>query len=120
MTAAPGTTLFYTALSSSVADVGVYTTPTLTSTLTAYSYGSAPTCSSTFVITALDPCLLTTVSIGPSTIQNFVEFAGYNSTSLATYTFNDSKSFALTLPSDLSDFCGEKTFNFEVNATVAT
>ena len=88
MTATPGTTLTYTASIISVAEVGLYTA-TLTSTLTAYSYGTAPTCSSTFVITAKDSCLLTTVNKGLFAIENFVEFAGYNSTSIEIYSFND-------------------------------
>jgi hypothetical protein len=62
----------------------------------------------------------TTVTIVPSKIENFVVFAGYNSTSVATYTFNDSKSLALTLSTDTSDFCGDKTFKFSVNTTVNT
>ncbi len=72
------------------------------------------------MITALDPCLSTIVSSGPSTIENFVAFAGYNTSSIGTYTFNDTTSFARTLITDSSDFCGDKAFTFLVNTTLTT
>lgn len=56
----------------------------------------------------------------PGSVENFITFAGYNTTSLLKYTFNDTESFARTLTTDSGDFCGEKLLTFTMNTTATT
>jgi hypothetical protein len=56
----------------------------------------------------------------PGSVENFVAFAGYNTTSLVKYTYNDTQSFALTINTDSTDFCGEKLLSFTVNTTATS
>jgi hypothetical protein len=122
VTATSGTTLNYSAYTRDLAFVGINSI-TLTSTLTGYNFSparAAPETSSTFLLTTLDPCLLSVISIVPIQIENLVAFAGYNVTSLSKYTYNDTESLSRTFVTDPSDFCGEKLLNFSINNTATS
>ena len=78
VTATSGATINYSAYSRDLAYVGSNTI-SVSSTLTGYNFNparAAPTCSSTFVLTTLDPCPSSVISIVPATVENFVAFAG--------------------------------------------
>lgn len=94
MTTTNGATINFSAFTSDLAFVGTYSI-SVTSTLIGYDFTPtrvAPTCSSAFQFTVLDPCLLTTITILPGSVENLVAFAGYNVSSLVKYTFNDTQS----------------------------
>ena len=93
---------------------------TITSTLNNYPYSSTPTCSSSFMLTVVDPCLLSIISAIPFSVENLVAFVGYNDTSKVQYVFNDTISISSTLITDVEDFCGEKQLVFMLNGTAAT
>lgn len=58
----------------------------------------------------------TVVSIStPSTVESLVSFAGKTTTSQQKYKFEDTVSKNLKLPTDTSDFCGEKVLTFTFN-----
>ena len=122
MTPTAGATLIYSVESRDVNYAGLYTIGVV-STLQNYNFNPvrvAPTCFSTFTLTVIiDPCFLTSVSTAPTSIENFVAFAGYNITSLVKYTFNDSVSLVRTLTTDSKDFCGEKLLILTLNSTMA-
>ena len=65
----------------------------------------------------IDPCFKTNLTLLPSSIENFVAFAGYQVNSTKNYTFNDTESFTRTLPTDSEDFCGAKVLKFLINNT---
>ena len=65
----------------------------------------------------VDPCLTTTISIYPATIENLVAFAGYTVESKNQYTLNDAASVSSTLSPDL---CGDKQLAFKFNGTSTT
>jgi hypothetical protein len=67
-----------------------------------------------FYLTVISPCSSTSLT-GPASIQNFIVFAGQSQASDQTYTFNDTVSQQLTQPGDITDYCGEKFFSFELN-----
>ena len=86
-----------------------------------YPYTLFPiACQSTFTLTVVDPCLSTVILTLPSSVENFVAFAGYSVASKARYTFKDSISTAKTLTTDSNDFCGEKQLKFELNSTIVS
>ena len=93
---------------------------TITSTLNNYPYIPTPTCSSSFMLTVEDPCLLSSISSIPLSVENLVAFVGYNDTSKIQYVFNDTVSISSTLITDVEDFCGEKQLVFTLNGTAAT
>ena len=64
--------------------------------------------------------MLSVISIVPVTVENFVTFAGYNTTSLLKYTFNDTQSQTRTDMTDQTDFCGEKLLSFSINSTTTS
>jgi len=83
----------YSVWTRDIAEAGIRTL-SVTSTLQGYSVTSplpVPiTVTGTYKLTTVDPCILTTFTTIPTVVQNFIAFAGYNSTSLATYAFQDS------------------------------
>ena len=106
VTPTAGATLSYSVESRDVSYAGVHTIEVV-STLQNYNFNpvrAAPTSSSNFKLTVIDPCLATSLatigSTAPSSIVNLVAFAGYNITSLVKYTFNDSVSLVRTLTTD--------------------
>ena len=116
---APSANIILDLYSRNLVDVGFHTV-TLTSTLkdyNPYTGATVPTAEKTFSINAVDPCLSTTITADPAQIENFVSFAGFNTTSLLKYTVNDTISIAKTLTTDSSDFCGYKTFTAKLNNT---
>lgn len=96
-----------------VGTVGAHTV-TVTAYLTSYSSVAS---TKSFSLIVSGNCQLTTITIGPTSVENFVTFAGYTIASLSTYSFNDTQSFSFTLPTDSTDFCGEKNLSFKVNST---
>ena len=93
-----------------IADAGDHLI-TLTSTLKNYNVvptATAPSASKTFKLKAVNPCLSTVITADPPQIENLVSFAGYNTTSLQKYTFNDTISISQTFTTDSADFCGDK------------
>ena len=68
------TDIDYSAQSNDVLDAGAHTV-TVTSTFT---NDPSISCQSTFTVTMMDdPCLITSISTYPATIENLVAFAGY-------------------------------------------
>ena len=65
----------------------------------------------------VNPCLTTSISTYPSTIESLVAFAGYTVQSKNKYTFNDAASVSSTLSPDL---CGDKQLAFKLNGTTTT
>ena len=63
------------------------------------------------------PCIITSISTYPTTIENLVVFAGYTVKSKNQYTFNDAASVSSTLSPDL---CGEKQLAFKLNGATTT
>ena len=63
----------YSVQTNDLLDSGVHTI-IVTSTITNYPYFS---CQSTFKLTAINPCLTTSISSSPTTIESLVVFAGY-------------------------------------------
>ena len=49
---------------------------------------------------ATDPCFSTILFISPLDIENLIAFAGYEVSSVAQYTINDSVSIQLTTSAD--------------------
>ncbi len=78
---------------------------------------SPPPCQSSFTLTLVDPCLSTSISTLPASVENVVIFAGYSVKSKVRYTFNDTASLTKTLTTDSEDFCGEKQLKFLLNST---
>ena len=72
------------------------------------------------MLTVEDPCLLSSISAIPLSVENLVAFVGYNDTSKVQYVFNDTISISSTLITDVEDFCGEKQLVFTLNGTAAT
>ena len=68
-----GTGLDYSVQSNSVLDAGAHTV-TVTSAIT---NSPSISCQSTFTVTMLNPCLSTSISTVPATVENLVAFAGY-------------------------------------------
>ncbi len=93
----------------------------MTATLDNYPY-SAPTppCQSTFTLTAIDPCLTTSIATSPASIENLVAFVGHTVSSKLKYTFNDTVSISKTLSTDSVDFCGAKELLVTLNGTTKT
>ena len=108
-----GTGIDYFAKSDNLLDAGVHTV-TVTSTITNYP---SIFCQSTFILTAIDPCLTTSISISPAIIESLVAFAGYTVKSKNYYTFNEDSSVSSSLSPDL---CGEKKLSFKLNGTDTT
>ena len=101
--------IFLDLYSRSLVDVGDHTI-TLNSTLidyNPYTGADAPTASDEFTLTAVNPCWHTEITADPEQIENFISFAGFNTTSLLKYTFNDTVSVSKTLTTDSVDFCGD-------------
>ena len=67
------TEISYSAQSDNLLDAGAHTV-TVTSTITNYPSIS---CQSFFTVTAIDPCLTTTILPYAGSIENLVAFAGY-------------------------------------------
>jgi hypothetical protein len=65
----------------------------------------------------VNPCLTTSISTYPATIENLVAFAGYTVESKNKYTFNDAASLSSTLS---PDFCGDKQLAFKLNGTTTS
>ena len=94
---------------------------TLTSTLKdylPYAGATALTATKAFILTNVNPCLSTAITADPIQIENLVSFAGFNSTSLLKYTFNDTLSITKTLTTDSADFCGDKKISVYLNSTL--
>lgn len=73
-------------------DAGIHKI-TFTKEITNYAYADAPTpLESTVTLTILNTCLLTSISIAPSIVENLVVFAGYYAKSQFTFTYNDTMS----------------------------
>ena len=76
-----------------------------------------PLVTATFTITILDPCLTTSITNTPSTVDNLVSFAGYPTQSQNTYTFNDLASLSINA---MPDFCGDKILDLKLNGTATS
>ncbi len=59
-----------------------------------------------------DPCLTTSITTTPASIENLVAFVGYTVSSKIKYTFNDTVSISNTLSTDSVDSCGDKQLAF--------
>jgi hypothetical protein len=94
----------------------------VTATLdSSYLYTSSPTsCQNSFALNGTDPCLTTTISTVPASVENMVVFAGYTAASTLKYVFNDTISASKTLTTDSHDFCGEKIIEFSLNGTATS
>ncbi len=74
-------------------DAGAYTIEIATVYINSIGYGISPLTSlvapASYILTLMDPCLVTTLTILPNTFENLVAFAGYTTKSLNKYTFDD-------------------------------
>jgi hypothetical protein len=80
-----GTTLTYSAFTRDLNLEGT-SSITVTASLNSYPLGpgqtAQPFCSASFNLSAVDPCLVTTISDVPNGVENFVVFPGYPAKSL--------------------------------------
>jgi hypothetical protein len=114
VTATPGSMIGYSVFTRDLAVNGA-STISVASTLNNYNFSparTAPMCSSTFLLTVINPCDSTVISTVPVVIEDVVAFSGYSVQSLKKYTFNDTNSASRTLSTDSSDYCGEKLLTF--------
>jgi hypothetical protein len=81
---------------------------------------AVPARNSDFKAIVTNPCTMTLIENFPSSMMNFVTFAGYSITSKDKYTLSDQISILRAQSSFEGDFCGEKTFVFTVNETDTT
>jgi hypothetical protein len=120
VTATPGATILFSVYSRDLTNAGTFPI-SVTATLSNYPYSApSPPCQSTFTLTVIDPCISTSITYVPVSIENLVAFAGYNITSHLNYTFNDTVSFSTTQTTDSMDFCGDKQLAFKLNGTSTT
>jgi hypothetical protein len=120
VTATPGATILFSVYSRDLTNAGTFPI-SVKATLSNYPYSApSPPCQSTFTLTVIDPCISTSITYVPVSIENLVAFAGYNITSHLKYTFNDTVSFFTTQTTDSMDFCGDKQLAFKLNGTSTT
>ena len=72
-----------------------------------------------FTLRIIEPCPFSVIT-GPTTVENFVVFAGFSGLSKEIYSYNDTKSLSNTLATDVVDFCGEKEFLFTLDGSATT
>ena len=73
-----------------------------------------------FAVAEVEACLMTTISISETAIENMVAFAGYTVSSQKKYLFYDTVSVANTIPTTTTDLCGEKLLYFQIKSTNTT
>ena len=93
---------------------------TVIATLNDYPYTSpTSTCQSTITLTVIDPCLSTSISAVQPKVEYMVAFVGFPSASKIKYAYTDTVSIALTLTTDIADFCGDKQLSLLLNGTTS-